>query len=109
MRIQERVAEATHHVGDDDVAVAVDLAASLVRPVEVDAVGRGVDGEMVLFPRVVDADDAVVAGGDGQVLAERTLDVVDHPLGPPRRVDGELRVAHIGEEGVVDEEMLAGA
>ena len=61
LRVPERIAEAAHHVGDHDVAVAVDLAAPLVGPVEVDAVGRGVDGEVVLFPRVVDADDAVVA------------------------------------------------
>ncbi|MXW01231.1 MAG: hypothetical protein F4X59_15100 [Holophagales bacterium] len=88
--------------------MAVDLAAPLVGPVEVNAVGRGVDGEVVLFPRVVDADDAVVAGGDGEVLAERALDVVDDALGAAWRVDGEGGVAGGGEEGVVDEEVFAG-
>ena len=109
LRVPERIAEAAHHVRDHDVAVAVDLAAPLIGPVEMDAVGRGVDGEVVLFPRVVDADDAVVAFDDGEVLAEGALDVVDHALGAPRRVDGELRVARVGEEGLVDEDVLAGA
>ena len=98
LRVPERVAEAAHHVGDDDVAVPVDLAAPLVGPVEVDPVGRGVDHEMVLLHRVVDADDAVVALDDGQVLAEGALDVVDHAFGAARRVDDELRVASYGEE-----------
>ena len=81
----------------------------LVGPVEVDAVGRRVDGEVVVLHRVVDADDAVVALDDRQVLAEGALDVVDDAFGALRRVDDELRVAGGGEDGAVDEEVLAGA
>src|SRR5690606_14637596 len=56
LRIPERVAEAADVLRDDDVAAPVDDAPPEIRVLEMDAVERRVDGEVIVFHGVVDAN-----------------------------------------------------